>query len=95
MSAGVKARLAMLLSVAGLGLFGGAAAPSLEALPLVPSAAAHSCSPGWKHAAIGGKHKCLRAGQFCAKALDRQYHRYGYHCHTYDAKVQRHRLTRG
>jgi ABC-type multidrug transport system ATPase subunit len=25
------------------------------------------CSSGWTHAIIGGVHKCLRAGQFCAR----------------------------
>jgi hypothetical protein len=30
---------------------------------------------------IGGKHKCLRRGQFCSKSKDSQYHKYGFHCH--------------
>jgi len=44
--------------------------------------AAKSCSSGWKHAVIGGAHKCLRAGQYCAKGKDGTYHKYGYHCHS-------------
>jgi len=31
---------------------------------------------------INGKYRCLRAGQRCVKRFDRQYHRYGFHCHT-------------
>ncbi len=46
--------------------------------------AAKSCSSGWKHAVVGGQHKCLRRGQFCARSRDRDYHRYGYHCHKRD-----------
>jgi virginiamycin B lyase len=33
-------------------------------------------------AVISGKHHCLRVGQRCQKRLDRQYHRYGFHCHS-------------
>ena len=56
--------------IAAAGLSGGSAA------------VAKSCSAGYTHAVISGEHKCLRAGQFCAKAADRTYHRYGFHCHT-------------
>jgi hypothetical protein len=59
-----------------------------------PLASAKPCSAGWTHAVIGGAHKCLRSGQFCTRTYDRQYHRYGYHCHRYDARVDRHRLSR-
>ena len=48
-----------------------------------PSAAeAHACSSGYKHGVVGGRHKCLKAGQFCSKGYDRSYHRYRFHCHT-------------
>jgi hypothetical protein len=50
----------------------------------VATAAAHTCSSGYKHAVIGGQHKCLRRGQYCARRYDSQYHRYGYHCHRAD-----------
>ena len=66
--------------VAALALAGIASAP--EAAPAAPAAtSAKPCSSGWKHAVIGGSHKCLRRGQFCALRSDGQYHRYGYHCH--------------
>ena len=45
--------------------------------------AAHTCKSG-KHAVIGGKHKCLRRGQYCSRSKDSQYHKYGFHCHKRD-----------
>ena len=48
----------------------------------VPGKSMKRCEPGFRHAVIGGAHKCLRAGQRCRRALDRRYHRYGFHCHT-------------
>src|SRR5262249_4795708 len=41
-----------------------------------------SCPRGSAAGVIGGASKCLRSGQKCRRALDRQYHRYGFHCHT-------------
>jgi len=59
-----------------------AAAPAGISTADSPSiTAAKSCSSGYKHAVIGGKHKCLRKGQFCSKSKDKQYHKYGFHCH--------------
>ena len=52
--------------------------------------AAKSCSSGYKHAVIGGQHKCLRRGQFCAHGKDGQYHKYGYHCHKRDKNGRYH-----
>jgi len=40
-----------------------------------------SCPRGSVSAVIGGRHRCLKAGQRCQKRFDRQYHRYGFHCH--------------
>lgn len=40
-----------------------------------------TCRPGFVPGLINGKHRCLRAGQRCVKRFDRQYHRYGFHCH--------------
>jgi hypothetical protein len=50
-------------------------------------------SAGYVHAVIGGSEKCLRAGEFCTHAYDRQYRRYGFRCIRYYANVQRYRLT--
>jgi len=33
-------------------------------------------------ATIGGKHKCLGAGEYCATRYERQYERYGFVCST-------------
>jgi hypothetical protein len=67
-----------------------AAAPAVAPLgagtPLAPQAAvAKTCSAGFKHAIIRGAEKCLRRGQFCARAADSQYRRYGFRCTKRDA----------
>jgi virginiamycin B lyase len=68
---------------AALGIVLTSAAPAA----VEPNALEHSCRAGFRHAIIGGRHTCLRAGQRCTRKYDRQYHRYGFHCH-------RGRLTR-
>jgi hypothetical protein len=45
------------------------------------------CKAGERRAVIAGRRTCLRAGQTCARRLDRQYRRYGFRCN-------RRRLTR-
>jgi hypothetical protein len=40
------------------------------------------CKSGYKAAVVGGKRTCLKAGQTCNRKLDKQYHRYGFHCHS-------------
>jgi pimeloyl-ACP methyl ester carboxylesterase len=57
------------------------------AAPLAPSAreaaaAQKPCPAGSVTARVGGKRSCLKAGQRCQQAFDRQYHRYGFHCHS-------------
>lgn len=52
--------------------------------------AAKTCSRGFTHAVIGGAEKCLRRGQFCAKAQDSQYKRYGFRCVKRDARGNHH-----
>lgn len=74
----MRRRLAALAAIACLA----AAAPA--AGPLAPAALGKSCGSGYTHAVINGAHKCLRRGQYCARRADRQYHRYGYHCHKRD-----------
>ena len=46
---------------------------------LQPAAA---CKRGTTSATIAGKHVCLAPRQTCKRSLDRQYHRYRFHCHT-------------
>ena len=90
----MKRRLVLVLAVAATTFSGAAVAPASDPVTFRPAAHAKPCSSGWRHGIIGGRHKCLRAGQFCARRYDRQYHRYGYHCHRFDSGVGRYRLTR-
>ncbi len=85
-------RLAVLAATA---LAAASAATSSPAQPLAqaPAAVLRTCSSGFTHAVIGGREKCLRAGEFCTHAYDSQYRRYGYRCIRYYANVQRYRLT--
>jgi hypothetical protein len=41
----------------------------------------YPCAWGAVTSKIDGKQVCLRAGQRCERRLERQYHRYGFHCH--------------
>jgi hypothetical protein len=72
--------------IAALALFGLPAAGAGAGVSTQPdhgarAVVAKSCA-GYTRAIIGSQIKCLRRGQFCAIRYDRQYHRYGYHCHT-------------
>jgi hypothetical protein len=77
----VKHRLAV-LAVLSAALFGALAVSPSTAPALSPVAYAKTCSAGYTHAGLSWGHKCLRAGQFCKVNADREYHRYGFHCHT-------------
>jgi hypothetical protein len=78
----MKRRLVLVLVAVAVGLGGSGTAQATKLAPQSPVGIAKSCGAGYRHAIIGGVHKCLRRGQFCAVRYDRQYHRYGYHCHT-------------
>ena len=69
-----------MLLAAGLvaGAFAVAGGTSAVGGPAGPS----KCKAGFKAAVIGGKQACLKAGQACNRKLDKQYHRYGFHCHS-------------
>jgi hypothetical protein len=74
-----------------LGLVGGAPAVAPAAHPAArPTIVSKSCSGSFRHAVINGAEKCLRRGQFCARAADRQYRRYGFHCTKRDARRNYH-----
>lgn len=77
-------------ALAAITLAGAAAAPAIAPAQAAQAVMAKPCSSGWKHAVIGGEHKCLRRGQFCARRYDSQYHRYGYHCHKRDSRGNYH-----
>ncbi|HEX6700582.1 MAG TPA: DUF11 domain-containing protein [Gaiellaceae bacterium] len=73
----MRRRLVLTLLLAALAAV---AATAQAASP--PASAVLKCRAGFKHAVIAGKQQCLRRGQRCRKRYDRQYHRYGFHCHT-------------
>ena len=45
------------------------------------SAEAKRCGAKSVHAVVAGKHVCLRSGHGCTGRFDKQYHRFGFHCH--------------
>jgi uncharacterized protein (DUF697 family) len=86
----MKRRLAALAIAAAAFAAAPAVAP-VSGSPVAPaSAVAKSCSASYTHALINGSEKCLRRGQFCARAADRQYRRYGFHCTKRDATGRYH-----
>ena len=70
---------AAVLAPLGLSLSCGreAVSPAIAA----PTSGSSPCARGLVHAVIGGRHRCLKPGRPCARRLDRQYHRYRFHCH--------------
>ena len=87
----MKRRLVALAAAVSIVGIAPAVAPTSDGSPLAPgTAAAKSCSSGWTHAALPWGHKCLKRGQFCKGGSDRAYHRYGFHCHTQDARGNYH-----
>ena len=78
----MKHRLAALVVTAAVFLGAGATAHTAVPPSVGSAAAAKPCGAGWTHASLSWGHKCLRAGQFCKSYKDREYHRYGFHCHT-------------
>jgi hypothetical protein len=71
-------RAAVLLASAAL--LGVPAATTAQPPAPRVAAIAKTCGSGYTHARIGGKEKCLRRGQFCAKRYRNSYPRYGFHC---------------
>jgi hypothetical protein len=87
----MKARLALLVTVAALGLGAAAAEPAVS---VTPTSVTHSCSSSrYTHAVLSWGHKCLATGQYCKSSADREYHRYRFHCHKRDSRGRYH-LTR-
>src|SRR6266511_3457491 len=76
----MKRLLVLTCVTAGIaGAVWGAGGTPAAALPV---AAAKTCSAGYVHANLSWGEKCLRVGQYCKIKGDREYHRYGFHCHT-------------
>jgi hypothetical protein len=79
----MNARRWLLGATAALGL--------LVAAPAVPAAPAHHASPvTCRSATIGGQHKCIARGQFCAVRFASQYRRYGLSCTKRDVNGRYH-----
>ena len=66
----------VVLAVTGLG------AMTMLGTPAAHSTASASCPKGSVAARIDGKRVCLKAGQKCKRGYERQYHAYGFHCHS-------------
>jgi hypothetical protein len=45
-----------------------------------PSSAAKTCHSGYVHATLTWGERCLRAGQYCKKVDNPQYHKYVFQC---------------
>jgi hypothetical protein len=86
----MRSRLAV-FAAAAVAFVAGPSGHVFTGSALEPTAAvAKTCSSGFKHAVINGAEKCLRRGEFCARAADRQYRRYGYRCTKRDARGNYH-----
>jgi len=84
LSAAVR-RLALILATLTQSFAGGVVAVPQASAAAQPASAPltvlHRCKGSrYVHAVIGGKHKCLGSGQFCAKSRAREYRRYGFVC---------------
>lgn len=86
----MKRRLALLAVLAAAAFTGGAIAPATDHVALTPTASAKPCSSRYVHAVLSWGHKCLARGQFCKRSADREYHRYGFHCHVRDSRGSYH-----
>ena len=77
--------------VLAAGVLGSAAAGAPAAPPSAPAAiVTKTCSGRFVHGVINGSEKCLARGEFCARAADRQYRRYGFRCTQRDASGRYH-----
>jgi hypothetical protein len=73
--------LPLVLAVGAL-VVGGMSSAASGALTIGAAQArdAASCKQGFTPAIIGGKSKCLRSGQACAKRYQKAYRKYGFNC---------------
>ncbi|MDX6407105.1 MAG: hypothetical protein QOE13_176 [Gaiellaceae bacterium] len=74
-------RALVLTCLVAVGAAAGWWADGLSAANL-PAAVARTCPAGYVHANLSWGEKCLKSGQYCKIKGDREYHRYGFHCHT-------------
>jgi hypothetical protein len=74
---GARVRKISAASIASLALFSALGNAASTAQPVARAACTRDVS-----ATIGGKHKCLGPGEYCARRYERQYERYGFECST-------------
>jgi hypothetical protein len=65
-------------------------AAALGLLVAAPAAPAHASVALCKSATIGGQHKCIARGQYCAVRFASQYRRYGLSCTRRDVRGRYH-----
>jgi hypothetical protein len=58
--------------------------------PAASASATPSAQIACKNATIGGQRKCIAAGQFCTRAYEHDYRKYGYSCSKRDANGRYH-----
>jgi hypothetical protein len=75
MNSRIKAAVATI--GAAVALLFAAGVPASTAQPIAKAACTRDVP-----AIIGGKHKCLGVGEYCATRYERQYERYGFVCST-------------
>lgn len=80
-AAALLSGLASLVVAFSITALPGVAVSATPVSPVTP-AAAGTCKRGATPAVIAGKRTCLVVGQRCKTRLDKQYHRYKFHCHT-------------
>lgn len=80
--------VAALIAVIALGI--GFVSPSASASASVSAGTPSVQSAACKKAKIGGKKKCIAAGQFCARKHERDYNKYGYTCSKRDKNGRYH-----
>jgi curli biogenesis system outer membrane secretion channel CsgG len=72
--------------IAAAAFIGGVPAGAAAASSTSGATAHASC----KSATIGGHHKCIARGQYCARSHQRDYRRYGYSCSRRDRNGRYH-----
>jgi hypothetical protein len=75
------------LLIAALAAASLATAPAAFAAPAGEAPVAHLAC---KNATIGGQSKCIARGQYCARAHQRDYKRYGFSCSKRDNRGRYH-----
>lgn len=82
----MRRKIAALAATGALAFGGGIVATT----PVVSAASAPQAQAACKRAKIGGAWKCIAPGQFCARAYQRDYLRYGYSCSKRDRNGRYH-----